>query len=240
MERLQKVIAQAGICSRRKAEELIQEGKVTVNGEICTTLGTKISEEDEITVNGKKLILETKVYYLFNKPKNCLTTSSDDRGRPTIMNYLKDIKYRVFAVGRLDFDTTGALLITNDGELANKLMHPRYEIQKEYLAKCAGNINAESLQKLEKGIALEDGFVKAIKTKIINYDKINNTTEVQIVVSEGRYHMVKRMVEYLGSEVLALKRLSFANLSVENLRPGSYRKLSDDEVDELKKVSKIA
>ena len=238
MERLQKVIAQSGFCSRRKAEELIVEGKVQVNGVACTVLGTKINPEDEVIVDGVKLELETKVYYLFYKPKNCLTTSKDDRNRPTVMNYLKDIDQRVFAVGRLDFDTTGALLITNDGELANHLIHPRYEVEKQYQAKCLGKLDEEDLEKLTAGIELEDGFVKALKTKVLKYDKINNTTDVEIWVSEGRNHMIKRMVAYLGSEVIALKRCSFAGLTLGNLRPGTYRKLTDKEVSELKKVSK--
>ena len=234
MERLQKVIAQAGICSRRKAEELILAGKVAINGKICTELGTKVDENDIITIEGKKLASESKVYYLFNKPKNCVTTSSDDRNRPTIMNYLKDIDSRVFAVGRLDFDTTGALLITNDGDLANKLTHPRYEVEKVYRAKCLHRLTGKQLKKLEEGIFLDDGYVKAHWAKANNYDKINDISEVEICVHEGRKHMIKKMVDYLGSEVIELNRISFAGLTVGDLPIGGHRKLTEKEIQELK------
>ena len=235
MERLQKVIANAGYCSRRKAEELISAGLVSLNGEIVTKLGTLASEDDEIIVEGKKLRKTNKMYYyLLNKPRNCVTTTKDDRNRPTARECLKDVSARVYPVGRLDFDTTGALLFTNDGDLTNKLTHPRYEIEKVYIATLRGE--AKNLAKLdEKQVTLDDGVIAKIK----NYELLKKTKEktiVRIVLKEGKNHEVKRIFEAIGEEVIRLNRESFAGISTIGLKEGMYRKLKDEEVRYLKNL----
>lgn len=234
MERLQKVIASSGLCSRRKAEELIIDGRVKVNGVICNTLGSQVNMDDLIMVDDKLLEIEKKVYYLLNKPKNCITTVSDDHGRITVMDYMKGIPYRVFPVGRLDYDTTGALLFTNDGELSNHLMHPRYEVNKTYQATCLGKLTSKDMTKLENGIFLDDGFIKAISARVIDYCHNTNTTFVEIKVSEGRKHMIKNMISYLGSQVIKLHRYEIAGITTENLEIGKYRELTDKEIKCLK------
>lgn len=234
MERLQKIIANAGYCSRRKAEELISEGKVTLNGEIVTKLGTTASEDDDIVVEGKKLRKTNKMhYYLLNKPRNCVTTTKDDRNRPTARECLKDVTARVYPVGRLDFDTTGALLFTNDGDLTNKLTHPRYEIQKVYIATLRGE--AKNLDKLNEKVTLDDGSIATVKA----YELLKKTKEktiVRITLQEGKNHEVKRIFEAIGEEVIRLNRESFAGISTIGLKEGMYRKLKDEEVKYLKNL----
>ena len=176
MERLQKVMAQAGIASRRKSEEYILEGRVKVNGVVVTELGTKVSEDDYILVDEKPIRQERKVYILMNKPRNCVTTVSDDRNRPTVMDHLKNISTRVYPVGRLDFDTTGVLLLTNDGKLTNLLTHPSSEINKTYIATCKGIACDEDLEPLRKGITIDDVSVdmeRITKKEIHQLDSLN-------------------------------------------------------------------
>lgn len=238
MERLQKVIAQAGICSRRKAEELITNGEVSVNGKVVTELGTKVNEKDKITVKGKPLYnKERNVYFVLNKPRNTVATVSDDRGRKTVIECLENVKQRVYPVGRLDFDTTGVLLITNDGDLANKLTHPSREVDKVYIATIKGEITNEDLEKLEAGVLIDDKKTAPCKAVLNKYNKEKDKSIVELTIHEGRNHQVKKMFESLGKEVVKLHRDSFAGISSKGLYEGQYRKLTNEEISTLKKLN---
>lgn len=237
MERLQKIMAQCGVASRRKSEELILEGKVKVNGKVCTILGTCVSNDDVIEVNGKVIGREKKVYILMNKPRNCVTTVSDDRGRPTVIDKLdNNVKVRIYPVGRLDFDTTGALILTNDGDLANKLMHPSKEIEKVYIAKVKGLVDEEKLELLRNGIKLSDGMTSPAEVELLNYNEEKRTTVVKLTIHEGRNRQVKRMFEAINYEVIKLNRESIAGISTKGLYEGKYRKLTPEEVKYLKSL----
>ena len=238
MERLQKVMAEAGIASRRKSEEYIVEGRVKVNGVDVTELGTKVSEDDYIEVDDKPIRQERKVYILMNKPRNCVTTVSDDRNRPTVMDYLKDIHVRVYPVGRLDFDTTGALILTNDGKLTNLLTHPSSEVYKTYFATCKGLADDEDLEQLRKGITIDGGSFSPAKVEILKINEEKNTSIIKIIIHEGRNREVKRMMEYVGYEVLKLNRDSIGNLSTKGLFQGQYRRLTKEEVKDLYDLAK--
>lgn len=229
MERLQKVIAQAGVASRRKAEELITQGKVKVNGQIITELGTKVSEKDTIEVNNEIIEKEAKEYYLLNKPRGVVTTTSDDKNRKTVVELIPT-SARIYPVGRLDYDTTGVLLLTNDGEFANILMHPSSEIDKVYMAKLEGIIKVEQINKLKEGVLLDGELVKAKRVKLKKVDTKTNTCMVQITIQEGKNHQVKRMFKEVGFEVIKLKREQEAFFDVKNLQSGEYRKLTPKEV----------
>ena len=232
MERLQKVIAQAGIASRRKAEELIIEGKVKVNGEVVTELGTKVSEKDEVLVNNRPIAKETKEYYLLNKPRGVVTTTSDDKNRKTVVDLI-DTKMRIYPIGRLDYDTTGILLLTNDGEFANAIMHPRNKIDKRYIAKVNGLIGKEQIMKLQKGILVDGKVTEKAQAKIKKYDKKTNTSIVELIIHEGRNHQVKKMFEAIGYTVLKLKREQISFLDLSGLKSGEYRMLNPKEVKKL-------
>jgi 23S rRNA pseudouridine2605 synthase len=234
MERLQKVIANAGICSRRQAEELIVNNKVKVNGEIVNQLGTKVPLDAKIEVNGKLLEQENKVYLLFNKPKNCVSTLSDDRGRPTVIDYLKDIKERVYPIGRLDFDTTGVLLFTNDGDFANALAHPSKSIDKVYIATVKGIVKIEQLQPLVKGVEIDFKVTAPAKVRIIKNNLEKDYTVIEIIIHEGRNRQIKKMFEAINIRVMKLNRDRFAGLSVDGLEPGQYRHLNKEEISRLK------
>lgn len=238
MERLQKVIAQAGICSRRKAEELISEGKVSVNGKVVTELGTKINENNKVVVNGKALFnKERLVYYVLNKPRNTVATVSDDRGRKTVIDCLNDVKQRVYPVGRLDFDTTGVLLITNDGDLANKLTHPSHEVNKVYIATIKGEITKDDIATLEAGVVIDERKTAPCNAVLNKYNKEKDKSIVELTIHEGRNHQVKKMFEAIGKEVIKLHRDSFAGISSKGLYEGQYRKLEKKEIEELKKLA---
>ncbi len=233
MERLQKIIAQSGYCSRRKAEELITLGKVKVNGEVVTQLGTKVSYEDTIFVNGKPLSKkEDKVYYLLNKPRGVVTTSSDEYDRKTVLDLLPEGK-RVYPVGRLDYDTTGVLLITNDGELTNLLIHPKNHVEKTYIAKVEGILLKQDLEKLCTGVMIMGKKTSRAKARIKKIDKKTNTTLVELTIYEGRNHQVKKMFEAIGYPVMKLRREKFAFLTTDGLKSGEYRPLSIKEVKKL-------
>ena len=229
MERLQKVIAQAGIASRRKAEELIKDGKVKVNGEVITELGTKVSESDKVEVNNKPIEKETKEYYLLNKPRGVITTTNDEHGRKTVTDLI-ETSARIYPVGRLDYDTTGAILLTNDGEFANILMHPSNKIDKVYLAKLEGIIKGEQINALKKGIMLDDVLVKASRVKLKKVNQENSTSMVEITIHEGKNHQVKRMFESVGFHVEKLTRERIGIFDIKNLKSGQYRKLTPKEV----------
>lgn len=229
MERLQKVIAQAGIASRRKAEELILEGKVKVNGEVIKELGTKVSESDKVEVNNKPIEKETKKYYLLNKPRGVITTTNDEHGRKTVTDLI-ETSARIYPVGRLDYDTTGAILLTNDGEFANILMHPSNKIDKVYLAKLEGIIKGEQINALKNGIMLDDVLVKASRVKLKKVNQENSTSMVEITIHEGKNHQVKRMFESVGFHVEKLTRERIGIFDIKNLKSGQYRKLTPKEV----------
>lgn len=229
MERLQKVIAQSGITSRRKAEELIVEGKVKVNGVVVTELGTKVSSKDEIAVNDKIIEKEQKEYYLLNKPRGVVTTTADDKNRKTVLDYIHT-DARIYPVGRLDYDTTGALLLTNDGEFANILMHPNNQVDKVYLAKLNGIIKGEQINQLKNGVMLDDVLVKAYRVKLKKVDPAKGTSMVEITIHEGKNHQVKRMFEAVGFLVDKLTRERIGVFQIKDLKSGEYRKLTPKEV----------
>ena len=232
MERVQKVIANSGICSRRKAEELILAGKVSINGVVVTELGTKVSEKDEIIVDGKVIGKEEKEYYLLNKPRGVVTTTSDDKGRKTVIDLI-DTDKRIYPVGRLDYDTTGVLILTNDGEFANLMMHPKNEIDKVYLAKVEGIPNGEAVKKLEKGVNIDGVVVSSSRVKLKKVDKEKNEAFVEMTIHEGKNHQVKKMLESVGLPVIKLTRERIAFLTVDKLKSGEYRKLNNKEVHQL-------
>lgn len=234
--RLQKVLAQAGVASRRKAEELIEQGRVEVNGKVVRELGTKVDPQSDILKVDGRLVAERekKCYFVLYKPGNMVTTLSDPQGRPTIKDCLKTIRERVFAVGRLDWDAEGALLITNDGELANRLMHPRYQVPRTYLAKVKGEPDAATLQKMRDGVRLEDGFVKPERVDLEKETEKN--TWVRLVVHEGRPHLVKRLCAAVGHPVVRLFRPQYAGIGVAGLRPGMWRALTPEEIASLKRA----
>lgn len=237
MERLQKVIASAGVASRRKAEQLIQEGKVSVNGKIVIEMGIKVSPEDEIKVNGKPLQKEEKVYYLLNKPKGYICAVSDDKDRKTVIDCFPDVKERIFPVGRLDYDTTGLLILTNDGEFANKMMHPRYHLPKTYEVAVDGVLTDQMLTMLQNGIELEDGKTLPAEVYLLKRLEGKKKTVIQITIYEGRNRQVRRMMEYFHCEVTRLARIQYGFLDLGHLRQGQYRKLRSFEVRKLMHMS---
>lgn len=233
MERISKVIANSGYISRRGADELIAKGKVLVNGEVAT-LGQKVDGNDIITIDGK-IIERTNgnyEYYILNKPRGVISTSSDEKGRKTVVDLI-NTKTRVYPVGRLDYDTTGALILTNDGELTNKLIHPKNKIDKVYLAKVKGIILVNDLKKLEKGVKIDNYTTSPAKVKLKSFDRKTNTSLVLVTIHEGHNHQVKKMFETIGFDVVKLTRLSFAGIDVKSLKSGEYRKLSLKEVQRL-------
>src|SRR5512132_4413150 len=227
-ERLQKFLAAAGIASRRKAEALIVSGRVKVNERIVTELGTKIDpSRDLVAVDGALVSTpESKSYYLLYKPPGCITTASDPEGRPTALDYLRDVRERVFPVGRLDYDAEGAVLFTDDGELANRLAHPRYGHRRVYLVKVRGDPAAEALERMKAGVRLEDGPAQALEVAV--HEHAEKNVWIRVVVGEGRYHLVKRLCESVGLQVQRLFRPEFGGVTVEGLRAGSFRPLSAD------------
>ena len=229
MERLQKVIAQSGVTSRRKAEELIKEGKVKVNGVVVTELGTKVSDKDRIEVNNEIIEKEKKEYYLLNKPRGVVTTTQDDKNRKTVVDLIPT-SARIYPVGRLDYDTTGVLLLTNDGEFANILMHPTSNVDKVYMAKLEGIIKGEQINKLKDGVELDGEIVKPSRVKLKKVDPKSNSCMVQITIHEGKNHQVKRMFEAVGFPVAKLKREKEAFFDLKDLQSGEFRKLTPKEV----------
>ena len=232
-ERIQKVIAQSGYCSRRKAEDFIKKGLVSVNGNIIREMGYKVNNDDYIEVEGNSIInKESKVYYLLNKPRGVITSTNDDKNRKTVIDLIDDLR-RIYPVGRLDYDTTGLIILTNDGVLANLLMHPKNKIDKVYIAKIEGIITKADIQKLEKGIVIGGFKTSKSKAKIIRIDKKNNTSIVELTIHEGKNHQVKNMFKALNYNVLKLKREKIAFLTLDGLNSGEYRTLSIKEVKKL-------
>ncbi len=232
-ERLQKVIAQSGLTSRRKAEDLILDGRVKVNNKVITKLGTKVSQKDEITVDEIPLEKEKLVYYVLYKPRGYITSVKDDKDRETVIDLMESIPERIFPIGRLDYNTSGVLLLTNDGDFANLLMHPKHEIEKVYIAKIKGIPKKESLNQLVKGVKDKDDLLKAVNYKVISVDKRKQTMVLEIVLHEGKNRHIRRMMEQIGHPVLKLKREKYGPITVHQLQPGKYRPLTKQEIHQL-------
>lgn len=237
MERLQKVIAHSGVASRRKAEALILEGKVRVNGQVVKELGTKVNSNDKIEVNGIPIEREVPVYFMLYKPRGVISSVSDDKGRKVVTDFFPHIDKRIYPIGRLDYETSGLLLLTNDGEFANALMHPKYEIEKIYVAKLKGIPSREQIRQLERGIKLEDGVTSPAKIKLLSADKRKDTSIYEISIHEGRNRQVRRMFEAIGYNVLKLKRERYAFLDLKGLVTGEYRELLPHEVKQLRALA---
>lgn len=242
LERLQKVIANAGVTSRRKAEELIISGAVCVNGKVINELGFKVDPNiDVISINGKKVnLVEDKLVVLFNKPQKVITSMEDPEGRKKVVDFI-DVGVRVYPVGRLDYETEGLILLTNDGELANHLMHPRYELDKTYEVVVKGTPSEAELNILRQGIRLEEGMTSPTEIKVISTNKANqaNKTKLMVTIHEGRNRQIRRMFKYINYPVVYLKRIKYGFLSLNGVKIGEYRILSKEEVVKLKQLVKL-
>ena len=236
MERLQKYLARSGVASRRAAEEMIRQGAVKVNGQVITEMGVQVKpDEDKIEVQGKVIQPEErKVYLLFNKPLRVVTTLDDPQGRTKVSDFLKGVKERVYPVGRLDYNSEGLLLLTNDGELAYRLTHPSYQIAKTYLTSVQGYVMNHVVKKLEKGIELDDGMTQPAVVKVLR--KAPAETLMEITIREGRNRQVRRMCEKIGHPVLSLKRITFGGLELGDLATRKFRYLNEQEIAALKKI----
>ena len=233
--RINKFLSSLGIASRRAIDKYIEEGRIKVNGVIAST-GIDVTEDDEIYIDNKKIEtkrIEEKVYFMLNKPLEVLSASSDDRGRKTVVDLIKTDK-RIFPIGRLDYMTSGLILLTNDGELFNRLVHPKFEIYKKYYIKVFGEVKKEEIEELKKGVLLEDGKTLPAKVSGIKYDK--NKTSMYISIREGRNRQIRRMIEKFGYKVLMLRREKIGELSLGDLREGKYRELTKEEIEYLYSV----
>ncbi len=237
MERLQKIIANSGYCSRRKAEELIINGKVKVNGETINTLGSKASYADTIIINGVTLKLEPKEYVLLYKPRGVVSSVHDDKGRKTVVDIV-ETENRLYPVGRLDYDTSGLLLLTNDGELTNLLIHPSHEVEKVYLVKIEEAVSPQLVKSLENGVLIDGKKTGKAKVKIKKIDKKKKSSLIELTIYEGKNHQVKKMFEAIGYKVSKLKREKFAGLTLDGLKSGEYRHLNIKEVKTLYAIAK--
>ncbi|NOU97599.1 pseudouridine synthase [Paenibacillus sp. LMG 31456] len=234
MERLQKVLAEAGVASRRKCEELITAGRVMVNGEVITTLGVKVSaNQDVIHVDGRAIRQQKKVYVLFHKPKGVITSASDPGGRKIVTDFLHDISERIYPVGRLDYDTEGLLLLTNDGEFANLLTHPKHHVPRTYHATVKGVPHGSLLDKLRSGIELDDGMTAPAEVDYHDISPDNKETIVSITIYEGRNRQVRRMFDAIQFPVIRLRRVMFGPLALTGVGRGRYRHLTTQEIKEL-------
>ena len=236
MERLQKVMAHAGVASRRKSEEIIEQGRVKVNGEVVKELGTKVSKNDAITVDDVLIEREQYVYVLLNKPRETISTTDDPKNRETVVELIEGIEERIYPVGRLDWDTTGALVLTNDGELSHKLTHPSFEFPKNYVVKTKGRITKKLGNELAQGVMLDGQKTAPAKVNILSYDRPSDTTIARITLHEGRNHQVKNMFESIGHPVEKLTRERFGFLSTDGLQSGEWRFLTPHEVKQLEQM----
>ena len=233
MERLQKIIAESGYCSRRKAEELISSGHVSVNGFLVTELGYKANPSDVIKIDGKTLTREEKIVYLLNKPKNVISSASDDRGRTTVVDLI-DSKYRLYPMGRLDYDSSGLILLSNDGELMQKLIHPKFEVEKVYEVTIDGLIKPNHIEKLERGVRIENYTSAPAKIKLLKQNENKYTSFLNVTIHEGRNREIRKMFASLGYKVIKLHRIKEANIELGNLKSGEYRRLKPFELKQLK------
>ena len=233
-ERLQKVLAQAGVASRREAEEYITAGRVKVNGKVVKELGTKVGPDAFIMVDGHPIHRERKTYLLFYKPRGVVTTMKDPEGRKTIADYVKDIPQRVYPVGRLDYNTEGLLLLTNDGELAQAMTHPSHEVNKIYEVTVPGIVPQEKLDLLRVGVKLEDGMTAPAMVDLTGYNYEKNLTRFNVTIHEGRNRQVRRMCDYIGFPVRYLRRVQMGPLTLDGLRRGDCRELFNEEIEDLR------
>jgi len=235
MKRLNKFLAECGVASRRKCDHLIQQKRVAVDGKIIQSLGYKIDETSaSVTVDGRSVaLIDRHVYILLNKPKGYVTTVSDERGRNVVLDLIPK-HIRVFPVGRLDKDSTGVLLLTNDGDLTYKLTHPKYDVEKIYQVQLSRPFTERHVKKLQSGIMLEDGITRSCRVKIVDKDK----RKIEMTLLEGRYREIRRMLRAINYEVLKLKRIQFAALTLDGLAPGEWRNLTKDEIIKIKKIVK--
>lgn len=233
--RLQKFIAASGVCSRRNAELLILDGKIRVNGKIVTELGTKINPDvDKVEFNGKEIKLENEyVYILLNKPIGYITTAKEQFGRPTVLDLVKSVKQRVLPVGRLDMYTSGAIILTNDGEFINEVTHPKNEINKTYNATVHGIVTNDDVKKLENGVEIEDYVSGKAKVKILKTDEVKNISRLQITIHEGKNREVRKMCEAIGKSVIALHRCRIGNLDVKDLKLGEWKYLDKQDLNKI-------
>lgn len=232
--RLQKYLAMAGVASRRAAEEIILDGRVCVNGEKCTTLGTKVTENDTVTVDGEQINIETKKYYIMlNKPVGYVTTVSDEEGRPTVMDLVTDISKRLYPVGRLDINTEGLLLMSNDGDFTYKITHPKHKLDKTYEVWVSGNAQPNAIKKLEQGVYIDGKKTYPAKVDVI--DHMQKSAVLSITIHEGRNRQVRKMCAAVGFKVMALKRVAEGGLILGNLPVGKWRHLNDNEVKAILK-----
>jgi 23S rRNA pseudouridine2605 synthase len=232
-ERLQKVLAAAGVASRREAEKYITQGRVQVNGKYVTELGTKVDDFATITVDGKNIQRENKVYLLFYKPRGVVTTMHDPEGRPCIADYVEGVKERVYPVGRLDYNTEGLLLLTNDGTLDQRLTHPSHEVGKTYEVEVLGKVPQEKLDLLRIGVRLEDGLTAPALVELRGYDEERNFTTFTITIHEGRNRQVRRMCDFIGFPVRKLMRTQVGPLTLDGMKKGTYRRLDEYELTDL-------
>ncbi|MFV4951315.1 pseudouridine synthase [Lactobacillus delbrueckii] len=235
-ERLQKVIAQAGIASRREAEKMILAGRVRIDGQVVTKLGTKVSSIEQVVVDNQPIERESHHTYLFYKPRGVISAVKDNKGRKTVADYFTDLPYRLYPVGRLDYDTSGLLLMTNDGELANLLMHPRNEVDKVYVAKIKGILQPDEIKALKKGVQIGRYKTKPAQVKVLKTNPRAQTQIVQLTIHEGHYHQVKEMFKAVNHLVDKLSRERYSFLDLQGLTSGQYRELNRKEVDRLKQV----
>lgn len=231
--RINKYIAHAGVASRRKAEELIKNGHVTINGTVVDNLATQVKASDRVEIDGSPIYNEEKVYYLLNKPRGVISSVSDEKRRKTVVDLLPEVRERIYPVGRLDWDTSGLLILTNDGDFTDKMIHPRNEIDKVYLARVKGIATKENLRPLTRGVMVDGRKTKPAHYHIVKVDKEKNRSVVELTIHEGRNHQVKKMFEEVGLLVDKLSRIRFGTLDLAGLRPGEFRKLSKKEISQL-------
>jgi len=235
-ERLQKYMARSGVASRRHSEELIKEGKVKVNGQVITEMGYKISKGDVVEVDGLEITKEELKYYVMNKPRYLICSANDEKNRETVISILPEYlqKYRLFPVGRLDYDTKGVLLLTNDGEFMNKLVGPKSLTEKEYLVRVEGIVTKEEIKRLSEGVIIDNNYkTRRCKAYLKSVDRKNNSSLVGIILQEGRKHQVKNMMEAIGHKTKRLTRIRFGCITIEDLKEGDIRELAIHEVKTL-------